>query len=127
MFDHIYSDISQRGWREDPRDLDLIEKHARVFSSFYAVPTLLPRRYIAEVRDFVGGITFWFRWLSIALLDATGDLLHVFDEWLRWHADRGQDVARIPIASFLRYVLPTISVPSQPFIENMEKIAGSIE
>lgn len=94
VFDHTYSDISQRGWREDPRDLDLIEKYARVFSSFYAVPTLLPRRYIAEVRDFVGGITFWFRWLSIALLDATDDLLHVFDEWLRWHADRGQDASQ---------------------------------
>lgn len=89
-FDHIYSDMSQRGWREDPRDLDLVRKFARVFPNFYAVPTLLPRRYIAEVRDFVDGGTFWFRWLSVALLDATDDLLHVFDEWLRWHADRVQ-------------------------------------
>jgi len=88
--DHIYSDMSQRGWREDPKDLQLIKDFPRVFPNFYAVPTLLPRCYIAEVRDFVDGVTFWFRWLSIALLDATDDLLYVFDEWLRWHAYRAQ-------------------------------------
>jgi len=88
--DHIYSDMSQRGWREDQKDLQLIKEFPRVFPNFYAVPTLLPRRYIAEVRDFVDGVTFWFRWLSIALLDATDDLLYVFDEWLRWHAYRAQ-------------------------------------
>jgi len=88
--DHIYSDMSRRGWREDPKDLQLIKEFPRVFPNFYAVPTLLPRCYIAEVRDFVDGVTFWFRWLSIALLDATDDLLYVFDEWLRWHAYRAQ-------------------------------------
>lgn len=88
--DHIYSDISQRGWREDPKDLQLIKEFPRVFPNFYAVPTLLPRRYIAEVRDFIDGMAFWFRWLSITLLDATHDLLYVFDEWLRWHAYRAQ-------------------------------------
>jgi radical SAM superfamily enzyme YgiQ (UPF0313 family) len=97
--DHIYSDMSQRGWREDPKDLHLIEEFPRVFPNFYAVPTLLPRGYIAEVRDFVDGVTFWFRWLSLALLQATGDLLCVFDEWLRWHADRAQ---RPPQASHER-------------------------
>ena len=88
--DHIYSDMTQRGWREDPKDLQLIKEFPRVFPNFYAVPTLLPRHYIAEVRDFVDGMAFWFRWLSIALLDATEDLLYVFDEWLRWHAHRAQ-------------------------------------
>lgn len=88
--DHIYSDMSQRGWREDPKDLKLVGEYPRVFPNFYAVPTLLPRCYIAELRDFVDGATFWFRWLSIALLDATDDFLCVFDEWLRWHARRAQ-------------------------------------
>jgi radical SAM superfamily enzyme YgiQ (UPF0313 family) len=88
VFDHIYSHMSQRGWREDPKDLDLIKKFARVFPNFYAVPTLLPRGYIAEARDFVDGMAFWFRWLPIALVDTTGDLLCVFDGWIRWHAHR---------------------------------------
>jgi radical SAM superfamily enzyme YgiQ (UPF0313 family) len=86
VFDHIYSDMSQRGCREDPKDLDLIKKFVRVFPNFYAVPTLLPRRYIAEVRDFVDSMAFWFRWLPIALVETTGDLLGVFDSWMRWHA-----------------------------------------
>lgn len=91
VFDHIYSDISQRGWREDPKDLDLIKKYPRVFPNFYAVPTLLPRRYVAEVRSFVDSMAFWFRWLPIALVDATGDLLSLFDSWMRWHTHRVQD------------------------------------
>ncbi len=103
VFDHIYSDVSQRGWREDQKDLDLVRKYARVFPNFYAVPTLLPRRYIAEVREFVDGATFWFRWLSIALLDATDDLLYVFDEWLRWHADRGHCESQEPRERNSRY------------------------
>jgi radical SAM superfamily enzyme YgiQ (UPF0313 family) len=90
VFDHIYSDISYRGWREDPKDLHLIKEFPRVFPNFYAVPTFLSRRYIAEVRDFVEGATYWFRWLSIALLNTTDDLLYVFDEWLRWRARRTQ-------------------------------------
>jgi len=90
VFDHIYSDMSQRGWREDLKDLQLIKVFPRVFPNFYAVPTLLPRRYIAEVCDFVDSMAFWFRWLPIALVDTTGDLLCVFDSWMQWHADRAR-------------------------------------
>ena len=85
VFDHIYSDMSHQGWREDPNDLHLIQQHPDIFPNFYSVPALLPRPYVREIRDFVHGLTIWFRWLPVALLDATNDFIYVFDEWVRWH------------------------------------------
>lgn len=91
VFDHIYSDMSAQGWREDERDFQLIRSYPRIFPNFYSVPALLPRQYVREVRDFTQGITFWFRWLPIALLDATNDLLNVIDEFARWHDTAPKD------------------------------------
>jgi len=86
LFDHIYSDMSYQGWREDPNDLRLIQEHPGIFPHSYSLPTLLPRRYLRDVHDFLLGMTLWFRWLPIALLEATSDVLQVLDEWVDWHA-----------------------------------------
>ena len=122
-FDHIYSDMSQSGWREDRTDLEFIEKFPRVFPNFYSVPTLLPRPYIAEVTYFLDGMAIWFRWLPIALLDASGDLLAVFDEWTRWsdarvHHSPGTPSARDPryyhgkvfVRDFLAFVMEALKL-----------------
>lgn len=84
MFDHLYSNISHQGWREDPNSLYLIKEYPQIFPNFYSVPSILPRTYLKELHDFVHGITLWSRWLPIALLDSTGDFLYVFDEWIQW-------------------------------------------
>jgi radical SAM superfamily enzyme YgiQ (UPF0313 family) len=87
-FDHIHSDMSLQGWHEDQEDIAMIKQFPDVFQNFYAVPTAVPRRYIREVRDFVTGLSFWFRWLSLALMDSTNDLLGLVDNWTIWQDER---------------------------------------
>jgi radical SAM superfamily enzyme YgiQ (UPF0313 family) len=107
VFDHIYSDMSHQGWRENPEDLELILRHPDIFPNFYSLPSLLPRAYVRHVHDFLMGVTLWFRWLPLALLDSTADLLGVFDSWL---ADReakgdtwGEGAGADPVQPTLRY------------------------
>jgi radical SAM superfamily enzyme YgiQ (UPF0313 family) len=86
-FDRIYSDISYQGWVQDSVEEELIRVHPTVFPNFYAIPTRwLDRQYLSEARDFVTYLTAWFRWLPVALLQDSGDLLRVFDRWRAWSA-----------------------------------------
>jgi radical SAM superfamily enzyme YgiQ (UPF0313 family) len=95
MFDRIYSDISCQSWEQDPVEEEMIRAHPEIFPNFYAIPTVhLERRYLSEVRDFVSYVSAWFRWLPVALLQDSGDLLRVFDRWRAWLLQmRGQGAA----------------------------------
>jgi radical SAM superfamily enzyme YgiQ (UPF0313 family) len=100
--DYLFSDMSHQGWQQDSADLEMIKLYPDVFPNFYAVPTsCLPRGYFKEIRDFVTYLTTWFRWLPIALLQDSGDLLKVFDRWRAWLAgkkpeDSGPDLGAAP-------------------------------
>jgi radical SAM superfamily enzyme YgiQ (UPF0313 family) len=86
VLDNIFSDISYQGWQQDPADIELIQNHPDIFPNFYGVPTFWNNRtYVKEVRDFTMAVTKWFRWLAIAILQDSGDLLYVFDRWKQWH------------------------------------------
>ena len=88
-FDHIYSDISHQSWRQDPIDAEMIQTYPDIFPNFYAIPTVaLDRRYVKEVMDFVTYLSTWFRWLPVALLQDSGDLLFVFERWQKWRVER---------------------------------------
>ncbi len=90
--DYVFSDISHQGWQQDSTDLEMIRSCPDVFPNFYAVPTFhLPRSYFKEVRDFVTYLTTWFRWLPVAMLQDSGDLLKVFDAWKEWLHERKTD------------------------------------
>jgi hypothetical protein len=90
--DYVFSDMSHQGWQQDQADLEMIELYPDVFPNFYAVPTSnLPRGYFKEIRDFVTYLTTWFRWLPVALLQDSGDLLRIFDRWRVWLAGRKTD------------------------------------
>jgi hypothetical protein len=43
--------------------------------------------------DFTTYLATWFRWLPVALLQDSGDLLAVFDRWERWRRDREPSAA----------------------------------
>jgi radical SAM superfamily enzyme YgiQ (UPF0313 family) len=89
ILDEIYSDMSHQSWQQDPADADLIRAHPTVFPNFYAIPTVLhERRYVKEVMDFATYLAMWFRWLPVALLQDSGDMLQVFDRWQQWRVDR---------------------------------------
>ena len=78
IFDQIYSDISHQSWQQDPVEIEMIKNHPDIFPNFYAIPTeLLDRRYVKEVIDFVTYLATWFRWLPVAILQDSGDLLKV--------------------------------------------------
>ncbi len=85
IWDHVYSDISHQGWRQDETDIAMIRAYPDIFPNFYSIPTTeLPRQYFRDVRNFIVGLTSWFRWLPVALLQDGGDILTVFDLWTEW-------------------------------------------
>ena len=89
IFDEIYSDMSHQSWQQDPIEIEMIRAHEDIFPNFYAIPTHeLERVYVKEVVDFVTYLATWFRWLPVAILQDSGDLLKVFDRWRRWRVER---------------------------------------
>jgi radical SAM superfamily enzyme YgiQ (UPF0313 family) len=101
--DEVFSDISCQGWRQGPADRSMIEAHPTIFPNFYAVPTeFLERRYLKELGDFILHGIAAFKWLLVALHQASGDLLEVFDAWKAHHA---ADVPR-PSCSVPFYARP---------------------
>ena len=90
IFDQIFSDMSHQSWQQDPdRDRDDQGPSEDIFPNFYAIPTdELERVYVKEVIDFVTYLATWFRWLPVAILQDSGDLLKVFDRWRRWRVER---------------------------------------
>jgi radical SAM superfamily enzyme YgiQ (UPF0313 family) len=90
--DYVFSDISHQGWQQDSAELEMIKAYPDVFPNFYAIPTShLPRGYFKEIRDFVTYLATWFRWLPVAILQDSGDLLKVFDTWRTWLAGKDAD------------------------------------
>jgi radical SAM superfamily enzyme YgiQ (UPF0313 family) len=108
-FDHIYSDMSHQSWRQAPAEVEMIKRHPEIFPNFYAIPTQwLERGYVKEVMDFVTYMATWFRWLPVALLQDSGDLLRVFDRWQRWRVERAptasdEDTSWTPYYSHHRF------------------------
>jgi len=89
VFDHVFSDMSHQSWCEDPVEIEMIKAHPDIFPNFYAIPTeQLERGYVKEVIDFVTYLATWFRWLPVAVLQDSGDLLRVFDAWKQWRVER---------------------------------------
>jgi hypothetical protein len=89
IFDQIFSDMSHQSWQQDPIEIEMIKAHEDIFPNFYAIPTgELDRVYVKEVIDFVTYLATWFRWLPVAILHDSGDLLMVFDRWRRWRVER---------------------------------------
>jgi len=88
-FDQIYSDMSHQSWQQDPVEIEMIKAHEEIFPNFYAIPTdELDRVYVKEAIDFVTYLATWFRWLPVAILQDSGDLLRVFDCWRCWRVER---------------------------------------
>jgi len=89
VFDKIFSDMSHQSWCEDAVEIEMIKAHPDIFPNFYAIPTKeLERSYVKEVIDFVTYLATWFRWLPVAVLQDSGDLLMVFDRWKQWRVER---------------------------------------
>jgi radical SAM superfamily enzyme YgiQ (UPF0313 family) len=92
IFDQIYSDMSHQSWQQDPVEIELIKAHEDIFPNFYAIPTHeLERVYVKEAIDFATYLATWFRWLPVAILQDSGDLLNVFDRWRCWRVERRPD------------------------------------
>lgn len=131
-FDHIFSDMSHQSWRQDPVEVDLIKTYPEIFPNFYAIPTLwLERRYVKEVMDFVTYLATWFRWLPVALLQDSGDLLKVFDRWQRWLSKRSacdsdEDTGWTPYYSHRRFRNEFLEFVQTYYLEEMATARAAI-
>jgi radical SAM superfamily enzyme YgiQ (UPF0313 family) len=105
VFDGVFSSITYQGYRQDPRDVDLVRQYPTVFPNFYGVPTLhLERRYFKDVHDLVFGLSVWFRWLPLGLMQDSGDFLNVCDLWFAWskERDRREGDAQDPLPDMIK-------------------------
>ena len=89
IFDDIFSDMSHQSWQQDPVEAEMIKAYPAIFPNFYAIPTVdLDRQYVKDVMDFATYLATWFRWLPVALLQDSGDLLIIFERWQQWRLER---------------------------------------
>jgi radical SAM superfamily enzyme YgiQ (UPF0313 family) len=83
ILDDIFSDMSHQGWHQDPADRALIGSYPSIFPNFYGIPSGVSREYLQQFcRFFMNGVVR-FRWLLVALHQESGNLLGVFDDWLK--------------------------------------------
>jgi len=84
VLDGFYSDISRLGSGYYDEDMRLISAHPEIFPNFFALPCALPREYLQESRAFLVNGSTRCKSLLAALHQESGDLLQVFEEWIRW-------------------------------------------
>ena len=132
VLDHIFSDMSHQSWAQDPVETAMIEAHPEIFPNFYAIPTvLLERRYVKEVMDFATYLATWFRWLPVALLQDSGDLLTVFDRWQRWRGDRApresdEDTGWTPYYSHRRFHREFLEFVQTCYVPEMARACAAL-
>src|SRR5262245_17220659 len=132
VFDQIYSDISHQSWQQDPVEIEMIKTYPEIFPNFYAIPTdQLERSYVKEVIDFVTYLATWFRWLPVAVLQDSGDLLAVFDRWRRWRVERrptgsDEDTGWTPYYSHRRFQHEFLEFVETCYLPEMAKAADVI-
>ena len=132
IFDQIYSDMSHQSWQQDPVEIEMIKAHEDIFPNFYAIPTCgLERAYVKEAIDFVTYLATWFRWLPVAILQDSGDLLKVFDCWRRWRVERSpgtadEDNGWTPYYSHRRFHTEFLEFVETCYLPEMAKAMGAI-
>jgi radical SAM superfamily enzyme YgiQ (UPF0313 family) len=132
VFDHIFSDMSHQSWRQDPVEAEMIKAYPDIFPNFYAIPTIeLDRRFVKEVVDFITYLATWFRWLPVALLEDSGDLLRVFEHWREWLAarqrsDADEDIGWTPYYSHRRFQTEFLEFVRTWYLPNRAKAPAAI-
>ena len=122
--------MSLQGWRQDPTDRDLIKEHPNIFSNFYGIPTLVDRYYLKELREFILNGMSWFKWLLVAPLQDSGDLLEVFDDWRAWRAQNDPDRPEANIAPYyahVRFRQEFMQFLEADYLVNRSKDAGALK
>ena len=132
IFDQIYSDMSHQSWQQDPVEIEMIKAHEEIFPNFYAIPTPeLERSYVKETIDFATYLATWFRWLPVAILQDSGDMLRVFDRWRRWRVERrasetDEDNGWTPYYSHRRFHTEFLEFVESCYLPEMAKASAAI-
>src|SRR5581483_10142815 len=71
-FDDIVADMSHQGWDQALADRESIAAYPDVFANFYAIPTMVPRPLLKEVRGFLLAASQQFPLLLVALQEEAG-------------------------------------------------------
>src|SRR6185369_3125615 len=81
--------------------------------------------------DFVTYLATWFRWLPVAILQDSGDLLSVFDRWRRWRVERrasetDEDNGWTPYYSHRRFHTEFLEFVESCYVPEMAKAPAAI-
>jgi radical SAM superfamily enzyme YgiQ (UPF0313 family) len=83
-FDAAKTLIFDQSWDAEWEDRCLIAQYPDLFSCFYELPLEYDRTALNELHFFLRHGCKRFKWLMIAILDETEDILSVFEGWLEW-------------------------------------------
>src|SRR6185503_8611250 len=91
----------------------------------------LDRVYVKEAVDFVTYLATWFRWLPVAILKDSGDLLSVFDRSRRWRVERrpgdaDEDNGWTPYYSHRRFHTKFLEFVESCYLPEMAKAQAAI-
>jgi radical SAM superfamily enzyme YgiQ (UPF0313 family) len=82
FLDEFCSSMSHQGHYQKEADLKLIRTYPEIFPNFYTIPTPhLDRSYLIELREFALMAVERFRWLLVAVDQATSGILDFFGQW----------------------------------------------
>lgn len=134
VFDNLFSDMSHQGWYQDTADRELIARYPDIFPNFYGLPCALGREYLDEFNRFFMNSVLRFRWLMIGLHQVTGNVLDVFDLWLRYRIRKDTSTRYYATAEFAadfrRFVLQAQvreQLPQTPLLTTLLDYYDSLE
>jgi len=88
-FDSIISDMSYQGWEQNVAEKELIAAHPEIFPNFYGIPIPgIDRQYLSGLRNFLITGMERVHWLLVALHQADGHIVDVFDKFSAWRRSR---------------------------------------
>jgi radical SAM superfamily enzyme YgiQ (UPF0313 family) len=124
-FDEVFSEMAFQGWKIDEKDLELIRNNPEVFPDFYSIPNPgIERRFFKDVRDFVTGLQVWFRWIPLAMLQETGDMLKIYRRLMEWRRIRKLDghlYDGVPYYNHKRFADDFLEFTRNCYIEEISK------
>jgi hypothetical protein len=81
--------------------------------------------------DFATYLATWFRWLPVAILRDSGDLLRVFDRWRQWRTERpprdsDEDIGWTPYYSHRRFHHEFLEFVSECYVPEMAHAKAAV-
>ena len=99
----LCSDMSHQARAQHRDDLYLIRKYPNIFPNFYLLPTPhLSQEFLLEIREFMLLVTERFRWLIVAIDQASPNILNFIEAWCEYRMRVAPELRGSALRQFYR-------------------------